>query len=171
MFLDSWIFKLTRNTNHVPGIVDFDIHQEHGWEHPFRVPRSTQFKGQGHSCMLVFRRTSHAKRIKSQVGCNQPCSWNRGFSNSPGTWLGNLLSESNTRFPIMFLEMFLGLWSFTLTRNMVGKPILQEQHTIPNHVPGVLDFHTHQEHGWEHLLVREAAGPGWWDARSVYSIV
>ena len=90
------------------------------------IPRSTQFKGHGHSCMLVFRRTSHAKRIKSQVGCNQPCSWNRGFSTSSGTWLGNLMSKSNTRFPIMFLE----LWIFTLTKNMVGN-IFCSQYVIP----------------------------------------
>ena len=45
--------------------------------------------------------------------------------------------------------MFLESWIFKLTKNMVGKPIVQEQHTTPNHVPGIVDFHTHQEHGWE----------------------
>ena len=49
----------------------------------------------------------------------------------------------------------------------MGKPIVQEQHPIPNHVPGILDFYTHQEHGWEHLLLTIPNSPlpwtqKWW---------
>ena len=44
------------------------------------------------------------------------------------------------------------MWLFKLTR------MVQEQHTIPNHVLGIVDFHTHQDHGWEHLLLTCSIG-------------
>ena len=104
MFLAFWIFTLTRNM-----VGNIFCSQS-------LIPLSPEPKNGGATgtqssvqC-LFFCRTSHAK-----------CKKGLGLNESPPLANGNLAQSkkttSNTRFPTMFLEMFLGFWS---SRNIIG---------------------------------------------------